>query len=112
VSRRPASWVGTREVAVCVGGPLDGRWYFVDDLVRMQTAAVRVGRDGTEPAGVSLAYAATAGTRPHPVEDTLGAVWRHVPSAMGLARSERVPAARCSAEVPSMRLRRHLRVVA
>jgi hypothetical protein len=81
MTARPAAWVGRRPVAVCVGGPLDGRWYFVADLEGMQAAARRMGHTAEQPAGVALAYDPTPGTRTHPAEDVLGAVWRHAGAA-------------------------------
>jgi hypothetical protein len=75
-----ASWAG-RPVAVCVGGPLEGRWYFVADLEAMRAAARHVGHTADQPAGIALAYEPTTGTRAHPVEDVLGQVWRHTAAA-------------------------------
>jgi hypothetical protein len=76
-----AVW-GGRPVAVCVGGPLDGRWYFVADLEAMRTAARNMRHTADHPAGIALAYRPTAATRAHPVEDVHGQVWQHTAAAV------------------------------
>lgn len=100
-----------------MGGPLDGRWYFVADLVAMQAAAAAVGHGAGDPAGGALAYEATSGTRLHPVEDVFGAVWRHVASAASRARHQApIPAGSIAVDLPrpvdSPVRRRYLRAVA
>ncbi|MDQ1678059.1 MAG: hypothetical protein QOF58_6649 [Pseudonocardiales bacterium] len=83
--RRSPAWVG-QPVVVCVGGPLDGRWYLLADLDAMRTAAQLTGYTADHPSGAALGYDATAGTRVHPYEDVLGQVYRHADSAAGRAR--------------------------
>lgn len=55
---------------VCVGGPLDGRRFFVDELP------------------VVPEYEPSSGLRVHPYDDVFGAVWRHVASARSTARCQ------------------------
>jgi hypothetical protein len=62
----------SRPAVACVGGPLDGRWYYADDFDTMQRAAARMGYTPDHPAGSALGYVDGDGTVTHPDRQAVG----------------------------------------
>ena len=72
-----AKWVTEgRKVVVCVGGPLDDHWYFVEAWEKSVAAARNFVELGCHDNSVYLQYSATDATRDHPSQPVVGQVLR------------------------------------
>lgn len=70
--RKPAALrLKSSDLVACVGGPLDGCWYYRSDWTIRQQAAQRMGYTPDHPAGFSLNYHQTDRKVRHPHDDRM-----------------------------------------
>ncbi|WP_226361039.1 hypothetical protein [Pseudonocardia sp. ICBG1142] len=87
-SRMAAQAADGRELAVLVGGPWRGHWYWTDDLEAIQHASRRY--PDSHPAAELRSYRPSNEFVPHPHEpEVTGRLWRHHPSTATAATTFR-----------------------